>query len=316
MTVAQKPRVSIGLPIYNGQDFLEQSLDSLLAQTYTNFELIISDNGSTDRSVEIVHKRQATDPRIRLYLNDANLGAMKNFNRVFELARGEYFKWAAHDDIHASDYLQRCVDILDGNPDVVLAYARAKDIDENGETLRFKSHGLRTSHASAHVRFADLIRLDYSCEAIFGLMRTKEMRRTCLLGDYSDCDRVMLAELGLAGRFHEIPDYLFIHRNHANRSVMQYKSRQTRGAWFDPSRAGRPVFPYNRELRGFVDAIRKSRISIVEKMRCLGLLVRWMFQHRSEFVEDISFAGRWVLRPIWNRLFKADHNQQAGKGTQ
>ena len=102
------PRVTIGLPVYNGEDFLESALDTLLAQTYTDFELVIADNASTDRTGEIC-RRAARDARVRYHRNDENVGAMRNFNRVFELARGEYFMWAAHDDAHEPDYLRRCV---------------------------------------------------------------------------------------------------------------------------------------------------------------------------------------------------------------
>ena len=115
------PRVTIGLPVYNGQNYLVETLESLLAQTYTDFELVISDNASTDRTEAICRQYAAGDARIRYYRNDENIGASANYNRAFELGRGEYFKWAAHDDLLAPTYLERCVEVLDANPDVVLA---------------------------------------------------------------------------------------------------------------------------------------------------------------------------------------------------
>ena len=97
------PLVSIGMPVFNGEDYVEAALDSILTQTFTNFELIISDNASTDRTEEICNDFADSDDRIRYYRQEKNLGAAANFNRVFELSSGKYFKWAAHDALQSLD---------------------------------------------------------------------------------------------------------------------------------------------------------------------------------------------------------------------
>src|SRR5882762_1549884 len=116
------PRISIGLPVYNGENFITDALESILGQTYTDFELIISDNASTDRTEALCKSYAARDPRIRYWRNAENLGAARNFNRVFELSSGEYFKWTAHDDVLAPDYLEKCIEASDRDPSVVLVY--------------------------------------------------------------------------------------------------------------------------------------------------------------------------------------------------
>ena len=105
-----KPRVSIGLPIYNGENLVIETLDSFLSQTFSDFEVIISDNGSIDRTQQICEDYAAKDGRIKYYRNLKNLGVAPNLNRVFELSSGEYFKWADHDDLLAPDFLLRCVE--------------------------------------------------------------------------------------------------------------------------------------------------------------------------------------------------------------
>ena len=95
------PRVSVGIPVFNGERFLAETIESILAQTFKDFEIVISDNASTDRTEEICRSYAARDPRIRYNRNDTNRGAAWNHNRVFELARGEYFKWQSHDDFCA-----------------------------------------------------------------------------------------------------------------------------------------------------------------------------------------------------------------------
>ncbi len=123
------PRVSVGLPVYNGENFIKDALDSILAQTFEDFELIISDNASTDGTQQICRQYTSKDQRIRYIRNDGNIGASKNFNQVFELSSGEYFKWIAHDDLCAPEFLERCVEVLDQDPSIVLCFARPKAID-------------------------------------------------------------------------------------------------------------------------------------------------------------------------------------------
>src|SRR5260370_2197817 len=124
--------VSIGLFVYKGERCVEEWLHSIVSQTFADFELIISDNASTDQTGEIAQAYAKRDDRIRYYRNEKNMGAGWNARRVYELATGKYFKWAAADDLLEPDLMRRCVEILESDPDCVVAYARTKQIDENG----------------------------------------------------------------------------------------------------------------------------------------------------------------------------------------
>jgi glycosyltransferase involved in cell wall biosynthesis len=305
----QTPRVSIGLPVYNGGAFLAEAMDSLLAQTFADFELIVADNASTDATESICRERAGRDPRVRYLRNENNIGAMRNFNKVLELAHGEYFKWVAHDDLHEPDSLARCVEVLDARPEVALVYPAARVIDETGHTMRTMRQGLRTDEDSVALRFRDLIRREHSCVAIFGLMRAEVIRSTRMLADYADCDRVLLAEIGLAGRVVELPEPLFVHRQHKNRSVWQYTTRQTRGAWFDPAKAGRPAMPYSRQFLGYLGAIRRAHLSLSNRLACHALMVRWLGHNADGLWEDVTFAARFVLRPLKRRFVPASGNE-------
>ena len=103
------PRVSVGLPVYNGERFLAQAIDSVLQQTHSDLELVISDNASTDRTEEICRSYTTQDSRVRYFRSSANIGACRNFSRVFELSRAPYFKWACYDDICVPGFLEKCV---------------------------------------------------------------------------------------------------------------------------------------------------------------------------------------------------------------
>jgi hypothetical protein len=134
-----RPRVSIGLPVYNGERFLRDALDSLLSQSFEDFELLIADNASTDGTEEICRSYAAGDPRIRYIRNRVSYGAIANFNTVFRLTTGRYFKWAAYDDVCAPEFLARCVGVLDDDPSVVLACSRFAGIDEDGRRIALRS---------------------------------------------------------------------------------------------------------------------------------------------------------------------------------
>ena len=111
--------VSIGLPVYNGENYLSAAIESIAAQTFQDFELIISDNDSTDRTPEICRHYMMQDKRIRYFRNKRNLGAAPNYNRTYELSQGQYFKWTAHDDIICPDFLAKCVVALEAEPEAV-----------------------------------------------------------------------------------------------------------------------------------------------------------------------------------------------------
>jgi len=309
------PRVSIGLPVYNGEAYLAEAIDSLLAQTFTDFELIISDNGSTDATREICLERAGRDQRVRYFRSEVNVGAMRNFNRVVKLARGEYFKWAAHDDLHAPSCVERCVEALDRDPSIVLAFPRSQEVDESGEVIAMKGGGIDAHSTDVVARFRELIRLDYSCELVFGMMRSRMLGHTRLLADYADCDRVLLAEIGLAGRIEEVPDYLFIHRQHDGRSVSQYKSRQWRAAWFNPDKAGKPGFPYTHEWAGLVSAVHRSTMSTRQRLRCYRLMLRWAWVNRSGLIEDVTFGLRYLVRPLKDRIVGPPDEVAGGGGS-
>lgn len=132
------PRLSIGIPVYNGQEYLAELLQSLLTQTFEDFEILICDNASNDRTGDICREFERRDRRVHYTCNERNLGAVANFNRVFEMSTAPLFKWAAHDDLYHSDYLGECIRLLDATPDVVLAHSGTAFIDDQGRKLPFE----------------------------------------------------------------------------------------------------------------------------------------------------------------------------------
>ena len=290
------PRVSIGMPVYNGANFLAETLDSLLAQRFTDFELIISDNGSTDETERICRTYAERDGRVRYLREEVNRGATWNHNRVIELARGEYFKLAAHDDLCLPDFLGRCVEVLDSSPDVVLCHPRVAIIDQAGDRLKSYRYSWTAGSPRVRERLYALSGLRYRCFPVFGVVRAASLRRTRLMGPYIASDRVMLAELGLHGRFAEVGEELFLSREHQGRSTRAHKARSGRTAWFDPNRRVRVVLPVWRQGVEFVRAIRRAPLPPGDRAACYAEMVRWVGRHYKSLGKDVVLALPQVAR--------------------
>jgi glycosyltransferase involved in cell wall biosynthesis len=284
------PRVSIGLPVFNGERFVESAIRCALDQTFEDFELIIWDNASTDRTPEICRDLAAGDPRISYSRGDANVGAARNFNRTFESATGEYFKWAACDDICRPQFLERCVAELDKDPELVLCHTKTLEIDVNGDCQKTYAFDMRTEDPRPHVRFRDLVSVLHPAVFVFGVIRRELLARTRLIGRYVSSDRVLLAELALLGKFRELDEPLFLRRIHEDNSVMLHK-HTTMLEWYDPSKRGQISMPYWCLLKGYFKATKRHDLPVAERARCILALSGYLRLRRQGLIGDVRYAA-------------------------
>lgn len=287
-----RPSVSIGLPVYNGERYLEQCIDSLLSQTFNRLELIISDNGSTDRTQAICEDFAARDKRIRYYRNKSNLGAAWNFNRVFQLSHGKYFKWAAHDDLCAPTYLAKCIEVLEKDASVILCHSLHIAIDEHGGLFRTYNPKPILAAPDAYRRFYECICIPHPWVHVFGVMRTDVLNETRLIGSYAGSDNILLGELSLRGRLYEVPECLFYNRKHPQQSYAIYKSMQAYHAWFDPAKATCRSFPNWRLLLEHGRSIRRVPLNAIDRARCLVVLITWTGLRWRQLARDLKHALR------------------------
>jgi glycosyltransferase involved in cell wall biosynthesis len=306
------PRVSIGMPVYNAQRYLAGTLDSILGQTFRDFELVISDNGSSDRTEQICREYASRDGRIRYYRNDVNRGAAWNHNRVLDLSRGEYFKWNSYDDRLAPEFLEKCVDILDRAPEVVLCFSKFVDVDGSGKSSRPRNP-VGVGLLRAHERFRELIRYGNSCEEVYGVIRMGVLRKTPAIAPYAASDKVLLGELGLHGAFAAVPEVLFFHGYmHGDNMWMRHPDARDQHVWFVPAHRGRRVFPHVRMFQEYLKVLRRVEIRFSERVLCYLHLMPWIWQFRKRLFEDfskpihastISFAKTYCpwLRTPWRK---------------
>ncbi|MFO0900874.1 MAG: glycosyltransferase family 2 protein [Pirellulales bacterium] len=317
----RRPRVSVGLPVYNGEAYLAQAIEAVRAQTLVDWELVISDNGSTDRTAEICSHYAAQDARVRLERQENNRGAAWNFNRVFELSRGELFKWAAHDDLCAPDFLARCVAVLDADPSVVWCHSRFVTIDPAGSIVegpfgrwydaciaagrdpdRDDDWGPADRSAARRYR-AILLGGTWGVDA-FGVMRSEALRRTRLLLPVYGAEKILLCELALQGRYRELPAPLFQMRVHeAGSGALGTAAAQQ--AYVAPG-AGSPRSARLRLLRAFATAIARHPLPLAERAACTGALAAYVLQVRKwpqaarQILRGAGVGGSY--RPLLERL--------------
>ena len=333
------PRVSLGMPVYNGAEHIAETLDSILAQTYRDFEVIVCDNASTDDTCSIVESYAARDSRIRLERNAANVGAAENYNRSFRSAVGDLFRWVAHDDLLLPSFLERCVETLDANPDVVLAFCERYVMNHDGKHMRTESpyHWYEAKQSFDRISFLRLMCVNgvrYPM-MIFGLVRSSALRQTRLIGAYIHADLVTVAELRLRGHFSQIPERLFITRRHNESDLVFRGERRTiRGelTWYgvsSPRRFAISTFPEVKLMIERLTAVRNSRLPLLEKLwygacavlghlwvRSIDLLYRqwyrikkWIYCRWHRYSVHMMRKEQGLFVRLWYLLYSVRSNQ-------
>jgi glycosyltransferase involved in cell wall biosynthesis len=289
------PRVSVGIPVYNGERYLGETIESILAQTFTDFELVISDNASTDRTEAICRTFSSRDPRIKYFRNQDNIGGSKNFARAFELSRAPYFKWAAHDDLCGPTLLENCLKILEENSAVVVCYPSIGFVDQTGAIVGHHDPccNLRSPLPSERVRNF-LFSAKTNCLPMFGLIRRDALKKTLLLAPYISSDQILLLQLALLGEFYEERECAFFFREHPDRSIWKYNSFAAYAQWHDPTRKSRIHLPRWRLAVEFFRSVAAADIPWHERRDCFVSVLKWCYWSRSVLARDLTMTARQI----------------------
>jgi len=296
---ASKPTVTVGIPVFNGDNYLAETMDSVLTQTFQDFEIVIADNGSTDATEKICRDYAAKDPRIHYHRSDVNLGVTRNFKRAVAFSSGKYFMFLAHDDKLAPTFLEQCTAALDAHPDVVLCYPKAIEIDTQGNPLYKKEQFLDADSPRPHKRFRQMIRMDHNCETLFGLTRADVLKKTCIHAPLPDGDRIMLAEISLYGKYYRVPDYLFLHREHPVRTLNVYPTRFDRlPLYLEPHQYGKLILPHVAEFFEYLRCIRNAPLTFGERLACSGEMLRWVKDNRRRLWGDVMYVSKRFVKRL------------------
>ncbi len=286
-----KPKISVGIPVFNGEPYLGLAIESVLAQTCGDFELIISDNASTDGTEAICCEFAAKDARIVYIRNSHNIGAANNYNQLFHRSRGEYFRWFNADDLSSNRLHEVCLKVLEANPDAVMAYGKTDIIDGEGQLVEHYDDNLDLQQDSAAERFFQYFSVVGLTNAIYGLMRRAALARTILMGNgsFPAADINLMAELALQGKIIEIPETLFFRRMHEQASSWDRKN-QTVQQLFWTGKSSKFVLPTLKKEWAYWRAIGNCSAPSAEKLRMKVFLARRMLWSRRAILQETAQA--------------------------
>lgn len=317
-TIRKGPTLSIGLPVYNGQNYLEQAVATVLGQRYTDFELILCDNASTDRTRAICESFAAADPRVRYERSETNVGLVRNFNRAFELSTGRYFKWLSHDDLLGPEFLQQCIDQLEADPTLSVCCTSVAVIDADGYVLEAEEDtrinrrdplgitrlrdapGPERELEDARVsrRHRGVLLNSTRCYEEFGVIRASAIRSTPLRGFYPGSEKVFLTELALLGKIKVLPDIGMFMRVHDDRLSSQAASCDRRALYLAPSATRKRSWlpPQVRCTFGYAGALLRQPMPLGQRLGCLVNLALFCLQFRKWHA--ICRIALWGREPV------------------
>jgi glycosyltransferase involved in cell wall biosynthesis len=289
-----RPKVSIGMPVYNGERYLPQALNSILSQTFQDYELIISDNASADATEKICKSYCAKDSRIQYYRNSENIGASNNYCRVFDLSKGAYFRWANHDDLFLPGSLARCVKVLDENPSVILAYPKTKLIDEKGNIISKYEDNMNLQSCRPSERFVKVWEQLGLVNIIYGLIRSEVIQKTALIGDFIGADPLFVSELSLHGKFQEIPEHLFFRRIHPDAYSSETDEKKMI-QFYRPNKTLNFQMTNCRHICEAFAAVKRAKLDLAEQVKIykyIGKMVNW---RRREIAQELLNAVKYSI---------------------
>lgn len=315
--MAKTPRLALGLPVFNGSNYLADALDSILSQTFTDFELIISDNASTDRTADICKAYSARDNRIRYFRQDRNIGGPANYDAVFHAAKSPLFRWCAHDDLIGERYLETCVAALDANPDAVGAIpAEIRDIDASGATTAVDTNDMDPKGAGTAERFDYYVSQGYhkpSFSPLFSVYRRSALEKSQLYGNFRASDRVLTCEMLLHGRIVSTEGSYLSIRRHAQQFTSNYHQGDDYwAAWLDPKSAKKDFYlrdiPYSY---GLAKAVMRAPLSLGDRAGAFKTVLKFAWERRKNVLAEtkwwfaVNAKSNRVGRAMWQTAKRA-----------
>ena len=287
MSPTRTPLVRIGMPVYNGGAEMCEAIESIRRQTLADFELIVSDNASTDDTQAVIERYARSDPRVRYARLAKNVGVNPNYCHVFRLSRGTYFKWASSNDLLHPTFLERCVAELERDPSVALCFSNTGLFTATAADARPYVDNLDLVGPDPVARFDTVIADMRLNNALNGVVRASVLRRTALIPDYDPSDVVLIAEIALNGKIRRLEETLFFRRMSAA-SATKLKSREELMATYYVSKNFGTYFPAIRQTGGYLGATLRAPLAVRDRLRMLRRVGR---------------SAYWDLRNALGRVF-------------
>ena len=292
----REPKTIVGLPVYNGQKYIAAAIESHLAQSFGDFDLVISDNGSTDSTPEICARYANKDPRIKLLRSAENRGILWNHRRVMESISSttRYFRWAGADDVLESGLLQAMVDVLEARSDVEAVMPATKNIGEEGEIIGSMDRTLEMQSSDVLERAFKVLTASYQHVVAYGLLRAPSLRAMRTGPNYIGWDPIFIWELALRGKVHQLTEPALLRRFHKG-SISRVKTVKEMKKWVEPNAQAGMNFPHWTWEYERLRSLFSCSLSVRDKLRLSSLVAKSMFWQRSQLTRDIKQTARRAL---------------------
>ena len=286
-------KVIIGLPVYNSQKHLAAAIESHLSQTFGDFVLVISDNGSTDATPEICTDFAARDQRVQYWRSDENRGILWNHRRVMEAIESptQYFRWAGGDDIMEPDLLKTMVAVLDARPEVEAVIPGVKNIDDEGEIIGSKGRTLDLQSTDVVQRAKDVLTARYQHVVAYGLLRGGTLQAMRTGPNYIGWDPIFIMELALRGQIVQPPGPVLLRRFHPG-SISRVKTVKDFRKWVEPNANAGMNFPHWTWAYERVRTLFACPMTMHDRLRIGMFLARVTLWQRRSLLRDVTQATR------------------------
>jgi glycosyltransferase involved in cell wall biosynthesis len=274
------------MPVYNGDQYLAHTLESLLAQTFTDFELIISDNGSDDRTESICREYVNRDSRVRYIRHSTNRGAAWNWNYVVHQARGNFLKWASANDYYDSRMIEKCMEVLRCDASIALCYPMTWMVQDGGAKDVYDGD-IDVLQDRASTRFMHLRRHLKMNNAQAGVIRLSMLRRTRLERSYPNSDMILMAELALYGKYRLLSEPLLFRRVDPQ-SISRNLSAVDLQHFIDPSRPPRLALVTTRSHIDSAWSVVRARVGVAQTLEALGYILKRAFRERGIILREFK----------------------------
>ena len=314
--MGRTPPVSIGLPVYNGEKYLTQSIESVLNQDFTDFELLISDNASIDSTWDICRHYAERDKRIRLHKNERNIGAINNFNLVFQQTTSPYFMWHSHDDLLPPNYIGPCYRFLAENKDYVLCCSRTTFIDDTGNETYSSLYDYNVESDDIIQRYSNCFQQSWHINlAVYGLIRRNILQELDLTRKVHGTDLIVLLQLSLMGKFHQLTEPTRYYRRRT------YQSAKEAIEWYPKQLQGDNytvvLLPHLRMLSilfniiAHADLARKIRLRLIKcTLKEKAALTMWLKYDAMHLIAFCSYRSQVmynILTKVYRYVSKRDN---------
>ncbi len=296
--MTKRPLISIGIPAYNSAAHIGFTIEGMLSQTFEDFEVIVSDNASTDGTCEVVERYMRGDPRIRYERHPVNIGANPNYSHLVRCARGEYFKWSSSSDWCAPTFLECCLSDLSAHQDAVLVVPRTFLFQEKPELAEAYSNDFAILDESPAARFKCLYTSHSLNNAMNGLIRMSALRRTRLIDSYVGADIVLMGHLALMGKFRLLEQRLFYRRmDRATATALQDDVGKWRHHY--PQRSVGVLFQGSKRQLGLLWGVMAAPMSFKDRLSALTIALRMIYWNRSFIWDDLRGVWQYFRRGAW-----------------